>query len=790
MNIIDYAIKYPVTVSVGVFLLVLFGLLALFSIPIQLTPDVDRPIIEVQTEWPGASPQEVEEEIVIEQEDVLKNVEGLRRMKSESADSHGSVELEFPVGTEVNTALLRVSNRLNQVPQYPPEADKPVIISASERIPPIAWMHVKTLPGYSGNIERERRFFEEKVRPLIERVPGIAKSNVYGGRDTIMQVELDVQKMSSLRITFDEVVGALQRENHNISAGFFDEGKRRYIARTVGQFYKPSDIDEVVIKDVDGAPIKIKDIGFSHLGYDEPEITVLGFFRQSIVLNAIRESGTNVMEVMAGLKKAIKRINEDMLAPRKMHIEQVYDETNYINSAIGLVRNNIFIGGTLAVVVLLLFLGSVRSTLVIATAIPVSIIGTMLVMKLLGRNINVISLAGMSFAAGMVVDNSIVVLENIYRHRELGESRAEAAYNGAKEVWGAVLASTLTTMAVFIPVTFVQEEAGQLFRDIAIAVSAAVGISLIVSVTLIPTLSARILRVASQDAKGKSLRFSLSALYKPFSWLREGIVRLSSIILGKRTLEIGVIVLLIGFSALTVYFLMPKAEYLPEGNRNMVLGILIPPPGYNLDTLKEIGHEIQTEIKPYWQVPLGSKEAEKTGGVSIVHHFYVARRAQVFAGVISADPSKAQELIPIMRKALGKIPGMIAVVTQPSIFARGIGEGRSINIELTGPDLAVLVNTGKRIFGQLMGLMPGVQIRPVPGLDLGNPEVRITPDRERLAALHMNTSDIGKYIDSMLQGVKIDEYLYEGGKIDLKVSAAGNFRIQKPGFPVAAHTNP
>jgi HAE1 family hydrophobic/amphiphilic exporter-1 len=160
----------------------------------------------------------------------------------------------------------------------------------------------------------------------------------------------------------------------------------------------------------------------------------------------------------------------------------------------------------------------------------------------------------------------------------------------------------------------------------------------------------------------------------------------------------------------------------------------------------------------------------------------VARRAQVFAGVISTDPSKVRELIPIMRKALGKIPGMIAVVTQPSIFARGIGEGRSINIELTGPDLAVLVNTGKRIFGQLMGLMPGVQIRPVPSLDLGNPEVRITPNRERLAALHMNTSDIGKYIDSMLQGVKIDEYLYEGGKIDLKVSAGGRFVSKSQDF--------
>ncbi len=783
MDIIRSAINHPVKVSVGVFLLVLFGLLALYSIPVQLTPDVDRPVVTVETDWLGASPVEIEEEIVIEQEDVLKSVEGLIEMKSESTDSQGKVLLEFPVGADMNTALLRISNNLNQVPEYPPDAEQPVIISASEQIPPIAWMHVVKLPGYDVNLAHQRTFFLEKIRPLIERVPGVAKSNVYGGRDKIMEVVLDIEKMSSLRITMNDVVSALQRENRNISAGFFDEGKRRYIVRTVGQFEKASQIDEVVVKDIGGAPVKIKDFGYARIGYDEPSVMVLARFKKTIVLNALRESGTNVMEVMAGLRAAIADINKNLLAPRGMEIVQVYDETDYINSAISLVRNNIFIGGTLAVTVLLLFLGSFRSTLVIATAIPVSIVGSMLVMNLLGRNINVISLAGMSFAAGMVVDSAIVVLENIYRHREMGASRMEAAYKGASEVWGAVLASTLTTMAVFIPVTFVQEEAGQLFRDIAIAISSAVGIALLVAVTLIPALSARILRV-SGAAKNREPGSGpkRSVIFRPFAKIRDGIVFLAAAIIGHRLREITVVVVLTAFSLGAAYYLSPKAEYLPEGNRNFMLGILIPPPGYNLDQLTDIGNFIGDRIKPYWQVEPGSERDKEMGGVSIEEYFYVATRSQVFMGVKSRDPDKVKALGPIMRDALNSIPGMIAIVTQASLFSREIGRGRSIDIELTGPDLVKLVGLGGRIFGMLMQHIPGAQIRPVPSLDLGNPEIRITPDRERLAALNMSTSEIGEYVDALLQGRKVDEFLLAGEKIDLKVAAGEKFISRSQDF--------
>ena len=260
-----------------------------------------------------------------------------------------------------------------------------------------------------------------------------------------------------------------------------------------------------------GVPVYVRDVATVEFGFAKPRAKAYFFGRQMIAFNTVRQTGANVLDVMKGVKATLVDVNRDLLAPRGLKIVQVSDETDYIYSAINLVRQNLILGGTLAILVLLVFLRSRSSTLVVAIAIPISIIGTFLVMNWLGRSLNVISLAGMAFAVGMVVDNSIVVLENIYRHRQMGKSRFNAAYDGATEVWGAVLASTLTTIAVFLPVLFVQEEAGQLFRDIAIAISSAVGLSLIVAITVIPSLAAKILGVADARDPGSRIPQSVGS---------------------------------------------------------------------------------------------------------------------------------------------------------------------------------------------------------------------------------------------------------------------------------------
>ncbi len=810
MKLVDASIKNPIPVAVGVILLVMFGLIALLRIPVQLTPNVDKAEITVNTIWPGASPQEVEREIADEQEDVLKSVEGLVEMKSESFYGRGTVTLKFQVGTDPDTALLKVSNNLNQVPEYPDEAEEPVLVSSGSEQNAIAWIILERLSGDNTGIETEYQFVKDFVKPRFERIPGVAESEIYGGVKPEMQVTFDPNGLAAHHITIAEVAAALNRENENISAGDFDEGKRKFIARTVGQYQSPNDVENVVIKYINGAPIYVHDIAEVRLGYAKPTATVHEKNRPTIAVNAKRQTGANVLQVMTGVREAIAEMNAGLLKERGLRLRQVYDETEYIESAIDLVRQNLFVGGTLAVLVLILFLRSINSTLIIATAIPISVVGTFLMMSFFGRNINVISLAGLAFAVGMVVDAAIVVLENIDRHRGLGETRVEAAYKGTTEVWGAVLASTLTTMAVFIPVVYVQEEAGQLFKDIAIAISCAVALSLVVSITVIPTFSARILgyfrerrkaklaakrmqlstvptnpgsepdttKTSELDNKLPSFKNSVRLLDRFAHIFTEGVANFNYRVTGSVSARVAVVVALTGFSLAMAFFLSPPSEYLPEGNRNFVFSLLLPPPGYNLEELDQVGNVIVKELEPYWKED-GSVEYREP---RIRNLFYVALGRIMFAGASTQDPLKARDLVPIFKKELKKIPGFYATSYQSSLFGRGISSGRTIDVDITGPDLTRLVQFGGRVFGQAMQLLPGSQVRPIPSLDLGNPEIQITPDRVRAASLGLAARDIGQAVDTLLDGRKVSDYQHDGKEIDLTLMGISSFTKRTQDF--------
>ncbi|MBW1752802.1 MAG: efflux RND transporter permease subunit, partial [Deltaproteobacteria bacterium] len=763
MKLIDTAIKKPVTVTVGVLLLVLFGFISLFRIP--------------------ASPVEVEREVVEAQEEELKNVDGLVEMKSESRDSSAFISLIFEIGTDTDEALLRVSNSLERVKKYPDNVDKPIIKSGGRREQAIAWMVLKALPGFQGVLQQEYDFVDEYIKPRLERISGVSSSNIFGGWERQLQVVVDTDALSARKVTIPELVRALDIENKNISAGNFDEGKRRYIARTVGEYSSPEDVSNVIIKRVNGIPVTVGDIAVVEFGFKDAEFVVRHRGTPTIVFNAVREPGSNVLVVMKKLQNALAELNENLLKEKHLKVVLVYDYTRYIYSAINLVRENIFVGGSLAILVLLIFLRNFASTVIVAVAIPISVIGTFLIMTLMGRNINVVSLAGLSFAVGMVVDNSIVVFENIFRHREMGKDRRQAAYDGTVEVWGAVLASTLTTVAVFLPIVFVQEEAGQLFRDIAIAISGAVMLSLIISITVIPTLSSKILgKVQKNNTPAIKSKGVFAFIRRPFSYIARRLnafaggfinytTRFVYWMCGLVAARIGVAVAMILVAIGLAYFLMPKTEYMPEGNREILYGILLPPPGYNLNELEKIGETVEKDLLPLIDDEKMSVLAEKLNLPPATNFFYVARGQSVFMGIVSKVQERTRELLPYVYSVLRKIPGMIAIVQQPSLFSRNIGEGRSIEIEIKGPDLEKLISLGRQIYGLSAQALPGAQIRPIPGLDLGNPEMRIIPNRERLTRLGMTTSDLGLIVDTIVDEAKASTYRLHGDEIDLVVKS-------------------
>lgn len=774
MKIIEGAVRYPVTTAVGVIFLVLFGVLALFRIPIQLTPTVEEPEITVRTFWPGATPQEVERELVDEQEEQLQSLEGLIRLESSSSDSMGTITLTFPVGTDIDTALLKVSNRLEQVPRYPDDADKPVITTVEPNEGASGWWVLRPTEedGFEGDMTTLYDFAEDWIKPEFERVPGVGLSNHVGGRERELQVIVDPAKLAAHRVTWSELAAALERENRNFSGGDFDEGKRRYVVRTVGEYGSPEDVEDIVVAVRDGVPVYLRDVARARLGYRKA--LSRGFVGADPVMfvNAIREPGANALDMMAGVKAVVTRLNRDVLSPRGLELIQAMDETEYVEGAMDLVIQSLVVGGLLAVIVLLLFLRSASSTLVVATAIPISIVGTFLLMLVFGRTLNVVSLAGLAFAVGMVVDNSIVVLENIYRHRQMGKPLAQAAHEGATEVWGAVLASTLTTVAVFVPVIFIQEEAGQLFGDIAVAISCAVVLSLIVSTTVIPSLSARILRTATPAHSVEDGTKDAHNLWgftevagRANQWMQDLVYRITGSTRLRLAVVAGLTVAALGLSAL----LMPKAEYLPTGNSNFIFGMMIPPPGHSIDEIADMRHPINEVIRPFMESEPGSPEALAQPGGGVRSSFFGVFEGRVFMGIRARDSLRVRELLPELWSLSGQLPGTIVVFNQASIFQRGFDEGRNIDIDVTGPDLVQLFALGGEIFGRTMQLMPGAQGRPIPGLDLDNPEVQVITHRRRASELGLSNRELGFAVSALVDGAKASDYNHEGREIDLRV---------------------
>jgi len=787
MNLIRAAIGRPVTVLVGVILLVLFGLLAAVALPIQLTPDVDKPLVTVTTRWEGASPMEVEREIIDEQEEQLKSVQGVVEMNSTAVEGSGSVELEFAVGIDVNRALLDVADRLRQVPEYPETVEEPVVAAGeTQGAGAIAWFILRRLPGAElppEGIPRLRTLMEEVVKPRMERAKGVATVAVVGGVEKEVHVQVDPQRLAARGLTLLDLRAALRGQNVNTSAGTIDQGKRAYVVRAVGKFERLEELDDLVLARRDGAPVFLRDVGSVAFGYKKPESVVRSLGEPAIAINATRQSGTNVIEVMTELQTAVADANEQVLGPQGLRLVQVYDQTSYIDSAIALVFQNLWVGGTITLLVLLLFLGSLRSTLIVAVAIPISVVGSFLALGALGRNLNVVSLAGLAFAVGMVVDNSIVVLENIHRHRQSGASALEAAMKGAQEVWGAVLASTLTTLAVFIPVVFVEEEAGQLFRDIAIAISAAVFVSLLVSALFIPMASARLMAVGESKREGRGERRVRSPrlLSKVRSFgerLRDGITRIVAWI--NRT-DLRRIVTVGGLTAAAVilaWLLLPPMSYLPGGNQNLVIGFLIPPPGYNPAEFERMALQIEDRLQPYWKdenEPPLRKELRRPDWFEgqgdlpgITQFFYVARGRSVFMGARSDDSSNVKGLIDLFQHAAGGIPGTMVFATQRSLFQRGIDSGNSIEVQISGTRMEQIQQAGLALMGKIRSdlAMP----RPDPAnFHLGGPEVQVRLDRARSAELGLDMRDLGFMVRCMIDGAIVSEFRDEGINIDVKI---------------------
>jgi HAE1 family hydrophobic/amphiphilic exporter-1 len=768
MKLIAFCIRYPVTVIVGIILALLFGVISLTRIPMQMTPTVDRPEISIETTYRGAAPQEVENEIVDRQEEKLTSIQNLREMTSTSYEGRGVITLLFDWGINKDVARLEVSEKLDLVQDFPNDAERPVIRAvSSDEETPIAWIILYT----SRDINEVRLEADDVIKPRLERVGGVGAVWLFGGQEREVHVVLDYAAMAARGLTVRQVRDALVRENRNIKGGNIDEGKKRHLVRTVGQFVDLQQIENVIVATSNGVPVYVRDIATVQFGYKDRERLIRQFGKPTIGFGVLRRTGANTIEVMRELKKELAYLNT-IYAEKDIQLQQVYDETDYIYDALYLVTDNLYWASFLTIMVLLFFLRSVSSILVIGLSIPVSVITTFIVLDALGRNLNIVMLAGLAFAVGNVVDNSIVVLENIFRHREMGKSRMQAALDGSIEVWSAVLASTLTNLAVFLPIVFVTDEAGQLFRDIAIATSISTAFSLLVALTIVPMMASRVLKVhigARQPSRWSHFldvallgwlgqAFS-NGLLRLLTWLRRGVLRRLVLVVG---MTAGSLVL--------AWYYMPPLDYLPKGNRNLILAIVQVPPGFNLEQIERMLTVLETR---YMEMP------------QIERLFTVARTENPLLGVIvkpeAASIQGIQDVIAEMRKRSTGIPGTRAVfVTQSPLFRRRgqLVGGTNIEVDVKGSDLDTVRQLAATIENQSRAL-PGINfVRS--SFEWGNPEFQVNVDRKKAADLGFSVSDVGYLVETLIAGTEAGTFRERGKERDLTLigTTRGEVRSQ------------
>ncbi|WP_138429323.1 efflux RND transporter permease subunit [Fodinibius saliphilus] len=825
MKLIDFSIRRKVTIAMFTIGIILFGFVSLSRLNINLLPELSYPTLTVRTEFEGAAPAEVENLVSKPVEEALGVVKDVQQVRSISRSGQSDVTLEFAWGTDMDFASIDVREKLDAL-QLPLEVERPVILRFDPTLDPIMRYAFYIKDGnerqqdvnyasldskqptnsHINKLKKLRRFAEEQIKKDLQSSQGVASIKISGGLEEEIQVSINQDRLSHLNIPISQVTQVLDAENVNLSGGRLEEGNQQYLVRTLNQFKTVDNIRNVVITTQNGSPVYLKDVATIEQGYKEREAISRLNGQEAVEIAIYKEGDANTVNVASNVQSKMGAVSDHL--PKDMAVTKVYDQSTYISSAVSEVVNAGIIGGILAIVILFLFLRNFWTTVIISLSIPVSVIATFNLMYGNDITLNIMSLGGIALGIGLLVDNSIVVLENISRHKEMGKGPIQSAKDGAGEVGTAVIASTLTTIAVFFPLVFVHGIAGQLFRDQALTVTFSLLASLVVAITLIPMLSSLAGRERAKVKKpelrkprtmvGRWMRaarififetipsFIIGVFSKIVRWLSKGIMFVLKPFLN--AFDKGYTAIENWYPDVLKWSLRHRFTVISFAFLSL-LGTLMLVPQLGMELIPSLS---QGEFNVEFQMPPGTPIEQTDRALQMVQNAAndVSSIDATFAvagtgNQMDANPNQGGEnwgelnvtlssgagrsleesTIDELRLDLQRIPGLEYKFSRPALFTFKT----PVEVEISGYDLDNLKKVSDRIRTKLSSNSRFADVKST--MEQGSPEIQVTFDRPKAAALGLQVYEVADLVVSKVRGDIATRYSWRDQKIDVLVRA-------------------
>jgi HAE1 family hydrophobic/amphiphilic exporter-1 len=770
VKIVNFSIRRPVTIAILVCVIMILGFFSFSRTSVDLLPDMKFPMAAVITSYPGAGPEEVESQITKVMESSLNSLSGITEIQSTSSEGSSVILIMFDWSTDMDTVMLDIRENLSYVESFLPEsAGKPMVVKMDPNMMPILQI------GVSGgdNLEQLQDIAEDVIQPRLSRIPEIAQVYITGGNVRQIKVEVDPVKLENYNLSLAQVTSVLQTENFNMPGGQYEQGDRKYYVRNLQQFESIEDIADVRILGASGQ-VRLGDIATIEDDYEETTQYTRVNGEPAVGIHCMKQTGANTVTASQEVLEELEKIKQELGGD--IEVEVVMDQAQYIQQSIQSTERMLMEGALLAILVVFLFLRNGRSTLIIFLSIPISIITTFILMYFSNNTVNLITMGGLALGVGRIVDDSIVVFENIYRHRQLGEEPVEAAKNGASEVGGAVIASTMTIIAVFAPIAYVEGLTAIIFKPMAITVCCAILASLFVALTIIPLLSSRMLtdemmaRLSKLDpGNGRKItdRFAiwLDGLGSKYSLFLK-----STLNKRRRTVLIVSLLMLVSLAALP----LAGAEFIPNMDGGEISISVKMDKGSNISSTDEVSTMIENKLKEIPEVDLifasvGSSSTMLMGAGSDTSV------ATMYVRLVPVGERKKgiDEVTEEIRQSMADIPGAkIDVNTMDVTGGMMASGGDSIMIQLKGDDLEVLKNLSAEV-ADVVKKVPGTR-GVVSSLTDGSPELQIKVDRDRAAAYGLTPIQVSSAINTAMQGTVATQYRVEGDEVDVLVSYASD----------------